>query len=153
MHGKTLVVFSQFVLDKLCIFEESQFIQILNTGHSHWVTNGTIHPLMNVYDSKYIAASVHLRAQIACLLMTQHAEVTINFILMLLSRQVLIVVRGLIIIIIIACTINTAYNHTTAIFYTITLGVWRLSLFKTRDQSCVSMSHISPAYFPLDHKC
>ena len=80
MHGKTLVVFSQFVLDKLCIFEESQFIQILNTGHSHWVTNGTVHPLMNVYDSKYIAASVHLRAQIACLLMTQHAEVTINFI-------------------------------------------------------------------------
>ena len=49
----------------------------MNTGHSTaWVTTiGSGHPLVNVYDSKYIAVSMHLHAQIACLLMTQHAEV------------------------------------------------------------------------------
>ena len=43
-------------------------------------TIGTVHPVVNVYNSKYVAASSHLRAQIACLLMTQHAEITINFV-------------------------------------------------------------------------
>ena len=42
-------------------------------------TIGTGHRLVNDYDSKHIAASIHLHAQIACLPMTQHAEVTVNF--------------------------------------------------------------------------
>jgi len=60
--------------------EDKQFIQILNTRHSHWVIISTVgtsnHPMVNVYDSKYVAASTHLHAQIACLLMTQHAQIT-----------------------------------------------------------------------------
>ena len=85
VNGKNVGGFQSVCLGQIMYFsvEESQFIQILNTGHSHWVTIstiGTVHPLVNVYDSKYIVASVHLRAQITCLLMTQHAEVTINFI-------------------------------------------------------------------------
>ena len=35
----------------------------------HWPS------LVNNYDSKYIAVSIHLHAQIACLLMIEHAEV------------------------------------------------------------------------------
>ena len=47
--------------------EDKQFIQILNTGH--WMTIYTIdtnHPMLNVYNSKYVTARLH--AQIACLL-------------------------------------------------------------------------------------
>ena len=42
---------------------------------------GTGHPLVNDYDSKYIAVSIHLHAQITCILMThdQHTEVIVNF--------------------------------------------------------------------------
>ena len=62
--------------------EQKQFIQILNTGHSHWVTISTIgtYPVVYVYDSMYDVASSHLRAQIACLLMAQQAEITITFV-------------------------------------------------------------------------
>jgi len=83
--SKILGGFQSVCLGETMFFsvEQKQFIQILHTGHSHWViicTIGTVHPVVNVYDSKYVAASSHLRAQIACLLMTQHAEITINFV-------------------------------------------------------------------------
>jgi len=62
--------------------EDKQFIQILNTGHSHWATISTVgtsnHSMVNVYDSKYVVASIHLHAQNACLLMTQHAQITFH---------------------------------------------------------------------------
>ena len=85
IDGKDIGGFQSVCLGQIMYFsvEDKQFIQILNTGHSHWVTIctvGTNHPMVNVYDSKYVAASTHLSAQIACLLMTQHAEITINFV-------------------------------------------------------------------------
>ena len=43
-----------------------QFVQILNTGHGHWMTVSTIgvaHPV--VYDSLYSSAGTRLEAQIA----------------------------------------------------------------------------------------
>jgi len=83
--SKILGGFQSVCLGEALFFsvEQKQFIQILYTGHSHWVTIctiSTVHPVVNVYDSKYVAASTHLHAQIACLLMTQHAEIPINFV-------------------------------------------------------------------------
>jgi len=86
VNGKDIGGFQSVCLGQIMYFsvEDKQFIQILNTGHSHWVTVSTVgtsnHAMVNVYDSKYLAASTHLRAQIACLLMTEHAEITINFV-------------------------------------------------------------------------
>jgi len=61
--GKILEAFGQFAQMIYFSVEDKQFIQILNTGHSHWVINFTIvtvHPL--VYDSKYVAACTNLSA-------------------------------------------------------------------------------------------
>lgn len=86
VDGKEIGGFQSVNLGQIMYFsvEDKHFIQILNTGHSHWVTISTIgtssHPTVNIYDSKYVAASTHLQSQIACLLMTQHAEITINFV-------------------------------------------------------------------------
>ena len=53
--------------------ERGKVIQILHTGHSHWVTiitYNTVDPVVCVYDSKFDVPSSHLSAQLACLLMT-----------------------------------------------------------------------------------
>jgi len=76
VDGKDIGGFQSVWLGQIMYFsiEDKQFNQILNTGHSHWVTISTVgtsnHSIENVYDSKYVAASTHLHAQIACLLMT-----------------------------------------------------------------------------------
>ena len=49
VNGKNVGGFQSVCLGQIMYFsiEESQFIQILNTGHSHWVTIstiGTVHP-------------------------------------------------------------------------------------------------------------
>ena len=49
--------------------------------------------MVNVYDSNYVAVSTHLHVQIACLLMTKHAEITINFVDMM--KQSISYNRGL----------------------------------------------------------
>ena len=58
------------------------FIQILHTGIRHWVTVstiGTLHQSVNVYDSLYSSAGKALQSQIACILATKEAEITLNF--------------------------------------------------------------------------
>jgi len=47
--------------------EQRKFIQILHTGHGHWVTISTVDPVIYVYDSMLSVASNHLSAQLACL--------------------------------------------------------------------------------------
>jgi len=82
-NGKDIGGFQSVWLGYFSV-EDKQFIQILNTGHSHWVTISTVdtsnHSTVNIYDSKYVVASTHLHAQIACVLMTEHAQITINFV-------------------------------------------------------------------------
>ena len=59
-----------------------EFVQILHTGIGHWVTVSTIgmvHPTVRVYDSLYTSASTTLQSQIACILATKEAEITLNF--------------------------------------------------------------------------
>lgn len=66
--------------------EQGKFIQILHTGHNHWVTISTdstadpVDPVIYVYDSMFDVASSHLNAQFACLLMTQAAAITVKFV-------------------------------------------------------------------------
>ena len=66
--------------------ELGKFIQILHTGHNHWVTIATdsvahpVDPVVYAYDSMLGVASTHLSAQIACLFMTQAATITVKFV-------------------------------------------------------------------------
>ncbi len=67
----------------VCDVQRAEFIQILNTGTSHWVTISTIgtdHPTVNIYDSLYSSASDQLQEQIASLLITPHSFIVLNFI-------------------------------------------------------------------------
>ena len=48
--------------------QPGEFVQILNTGHGHWVTVSTIgvaHSTVRVYDSLYSSAGTRLEAQIS----------------------------------------------------------------------------------------
>ena len=60
-----------------------EFVQILNTGHGHWVTVSTIgvaHPTVCVYDSLYSSAGTRLEAQIASLIQTEEPEISLEFV-------------------------------------------------------------------------
>ena len=59
-----------------------EFVQILHTGEGHWVTISTVareHPNVCIYDSLYSSAVPPLQSQIACILCTQHKEITLEF--------------------------------------------------------------------------
>ena len=63
--------------------QPGEFVQILNTGHGHWVTVSTIgeaHPSVCVYDSLYSSAGTLLEAQIASLIHTEKPEISLKFI-------------------------------------------------------------------------
>ncbi len=54
--------------------QEGEFLQILNTGHNHWITISTIglkHPVIRVFDSLRGRLPTLAKAQIASLLCTQ----------------------------------------------------------------------------------
>ena len=60
--------------------QPGEFIQILNTGHGHWVTVSTIgvaHPTVHVYDSLYSSAGTRLEAQISSLIQTEKPEISL----------------------------------------------------------------------------
>ncbi len=62
--------------------ESAEFVQILHNHHGHWLTVstiGTVHPVVNVYDSMYRSVSTGVKAQIATLLHTKAKEITLNF--------------------------------------------------------------------------
>ena len=62
--------------------QPGEFVQILNTGHGHWVTVSTIgtsHPTVNVYDSLYACAGTRLKAQIAAVMATEKPEIILDF--------------------------------------------------------------------------
>ena len=59
-----------------------EFVQILYTGIGHWVTVstiGTVHPTVSIYDSLYSSAGTALLSQIAGILSTKEAEITLKF--------------------------------------------------------------------------
>ena len=59
-----------------------EFVQILHTGIGHWVTVSTIgmvHPTVRVYNSLYTSAGTTLQSQIACIVATKEAEITLKF--------------------------------------------------------------------------
>ena len=63
--------------------QPGEFVQILNTGHGHWVTVSTIgvaHPTVCVYDSLYSSAGTRLEAQIASLIQTEEPEISLEFV-------------------------------------------------------------------------
>ena len=63
--------------------QPGEFVQILNTGHGHWVTVSTIgeaHPSVCVYDSLYSSAGTLLGGQIASLIHTEKPEISLKFI-------------------------------------------------------------------------
>ena len=83
--GKDFGGFQSVCLGQTMFFsvERGKFIQILHTGHSHWVTiitDNTVDPVVCVYDSKFDVPSSHLSAQLACLLMTRAAAITVKFV-------------------------------------------------------------------------
>ena len=60
-----------------------EFVQILNTGHGHWMTVSTIgvaHPTVCVYDSLYSSAGTRLEAQFASLIQTEKPEISLEFV-------------------------------------------------------------------------
>ena len=62
--------------------EPGEFIQILHTGHGHWNTVSTIgvrHSEVQIFDSMYICIPTMAKAQIARLLNTEEASITVNF--------------------------------------------------------------------------
>jgi len=62
--------------------DNTEFVQILNTGEGHWVTVSTIgtsHPLVCVFDSLYSSAGTRLEAQIASLIHTEKPEICLEF--------------------------------------------------------------------------
>ncbi len=62
--------------------ESGEFVQVVNNHHGHWLTVstiGTLHPVVNVYDSMYRSVSTGVKAQIATLLHTEAKEITLNF--------------------------------------------------------------------------
>ncbi len=59
--------------------ESGEFIQVVNNHHGHWLTVstiGTLHPVVNVYDSMYRSVSTGVKAT---LLHTEAKEITLNF--------------------------------------------------------------------------
>ena len=63
--------------------QPGEFVQILNTGHGHWVTVSTIgvaHPTVCVYDSLYSSAGTRLDAQIASLIQSEEPEISLEFV-------------------------------------------------------------------------
>ena len=64
------------------VVQPEEFVQILNTGHGHWVTVSTIgvaHPTVRVYDSLYSSAGTRLEAQISSLIQTEKPEISLEF--------------------------------------------------------------------------
>lgn len=62
--------------------QTGQFIQILNTGTSHWVTitcTSSKPPVIQVYDSLYSSASSVLQEQIAAIVFTDHPAINLEF--------------------------------------------------------------------------
>ena len=62
--------------------EPGEFVQILHTGHGHWNTVSTIgvrHSEVQIFDSMYICMPTMAKAQIASLLNTEEASITVNF--------------------------------------------------------------------------
>ena len=63
--------------------QPGEFIQILNTGNGHWVTVSTVgvpHPVVQVYDSIYSAASTSLEAQISSMICTREDSIILEFV-------------------------------------------------------------------------
>ena len=62
--------------------EAREFVQILNNQRGHWLivsTIGTVHPIVNIYDTMYRSANTKVKAQVAALLATKEKEITLNF--------------------------------------------------------------------------
>jgi len=62
--------------------QPGEFIQVLNTGHGHWVTISTIgtsHPTVRIYDSLYSSAGTRLKAQIAAVMATEKQNLILEF--------------------------------------------------------------------------
>jgi hypothetical protein len=63
---------------------KTEFVQILHTGHSHWVTVHATQAdctsgIVNVYDSLHPSLTIKLKKQIACLLFSDQNEITVNY--------------------------------------------------------------------------
>ena len=62
--------------------QPGEFVQILNTGHGHWVTVSTIgvaHSTVRVHDSLYSSAGTCLEAQNFSLIQTEKPEISLKF--------------------------------------------------------------------------
>ena len=62
--------------------EPGEFVQILHTGHGHWNTVSTIgmrHSEVQIFDSMYMCVPTMAKAEIAGLLNTEEASITVNF--------------------------------------------------------------------------
>ena len=63
--------------------ETGEFVQILHTGERHWnviSTIGTVHPEVNVFDSKYSSCSTQSKVQIASLLATKEPAILLKYV-------------------------------------------------------------------------
>ena len=61
---------------------KSEFVQVLHTGHCHWITISTIgctNGNVNIYDSLYPALTTKLKNQIASLLCYEKKEITVKY--------------------------------------------------------------------------
>jgi len=63
--------------------EPGEFVQILHTGHGHWITISTIgciHPEVQVYDSLVPAPTSNLFRQVATLLATANTSISLKYV-------------------------------------------------------------------------
>ena len=62
--------------------EPGEFVQILHSGHGHWLTISTVgtqHPEVQVYDSMYTCCPTACKTQIASLLATNHSAIELKY--------------------------------------------------------------------------
>lgn len=61
--------------------QTGEFLQIINTGHAHWITISSIgehHPVIRVFDSLYDSIPTMAKVQIASLLQTQSNSIQVE---------------------------------------------------------------------------